>query len=406
MNDKPRIAIVSPFLDKSHGTERIVIEWLSRLADQFEVHVYSQRVEDFDRSKFTLHRIPELPGPHIFNYVWWFVANRGRRAWDATFRALKPDLVFTPGINCFDADVISVHIVFAEFCRQAKPELEFLANPVRRWSRLLHRRVYYSLIIFLERVIYTNPRNQLVLMSQKSEVDLKRFYARSETFPILYLGLDHARFDPSRCAELRETARESLGLRKPEFVLLLVGNDLLKKGLFVLFEAMALLRELPLRLLIVSREPGSGYHDVLKDRGLTERIRFLPPRKDVEFYFAAADLYTGPSLEDAFAMPPQEAMACGLPVIVSATAGVSEIIAHGENGLILEDARDANTLAAMIRRVYEDEALRVALGRSAAQSVQQFTWERNAQDLRAIFEEVLRRKRKSPIARKALEPDR
>jgi hypothetical protein len=49
---KPRLAVVSPFLDKRHGSERITVEWLSHLPDEFDIHVYSQRVEDFDESKF------------------------------------------------------------------------------------------------------------------------------------------------------------------------------------------------------------------------------------------------------------------------------------------------------------------------------------------------------------------
>jgi glycosyltransferase involved in cell wall biosynthesis len=406
MNRKPRVAIVSPFLDQSHGTERIVIEWLSRLADGFELHVYSQHVEDFDRSKFTYHHIPELPGPHIFNYLWWFVANHIRRAWDAHFRGLRPDIIYTPGINCFDADVISVHIVFAEFFRQAKPELKFLSTPIRRWPRLLHRRIYYSLIVFLERLIYPSSRRELLLIAKKTEADLKRFYPRERNCPILYLGLDHSRFNPARRSELRKSARESLHLAPNDCSLLLVGNDLLKKGIFALFEAIALLRDLPLRLFIVSRESASAYAAVLKVNDIFSRVHFLPPRKDVEFYFAAADLYVGPSLEDTFAMPPEEAMACGLPVIASLANGVSEIITHGKNGLILNDARDAKTLAAMIRRVYEDEPFRTVLGKNAAKSVQQFTWERNAQDLRAIFEGILREKSESPLAPKAWEPDR
>jgi glycosyltransferase involved in cell wall biosynthesis len=403
---KLRVAVVSPFLDQSHGTERIVIEWLSRLAGDFELHVYSQRVDDFDRSKFTYHRISELPGPHIFNYLWWFAANHIRRAWDATFRGLKPDLVFTPGINCFDADVISVHIVFAEFFRQAKPELRFLSNPIRRWPRLLHRRVYYSLIIFLERLIYPSPRKQLVLIAKKTEVDLKRFYSRKGSCPIVYLGLDHLRFNPSRRAELRQTSRESLGLGDRDVALLLIGNDLLKKGIAAVFEALSRLRDLQFRLLVVSRESGGGYQASIDAKGLNGRVHFLPPRKDVEFYFAAADAYVGPSLEDTFAMPPEEAMACGLPVIASVPNGVSEIITHGENGLILDDARDAETLAALVRRVCEDTALRATLGRNAAKSVEQFTWERNAQELRAIFDQVLSQKSDSSLMGKALEPDR
>jgi len=391
-NRKLRVAVVSPFLDKSHGTERIVIEWFSRLADDFELHVYSQRVEDFDPTKFTYHRIAELPGPHIFNYLWWFIANHVLRAWDAYFRRLTPDLVFTPGINCFDADVISVHIVFAEFFRQAKTELKFSSNPIRRWPRLLHRRAYYALIIFLERLIYPFPQKQLVLIAKKTEFDLERFYPQKTNSRILYLGLDHSRFNASRSAELRNAARKLLGLDDPDFVLLLIGNDLLKKGILVLFEALSRLSELPLRLLIVSRESATRYQSVLDEKGLRDRVVFLPPRKDVEFYFAAADIYVGPSVEDTFAMPPEEAMSCGLPVIASLANGVSEIITHGENGLILEDSRDAASLAAMIRQLYADPAFRALLGSNAAKTVEQFTWERNAQDLRAIFGEVLRQK--------------
>lgn len=390
---KPRLAVVSPYLDKSHGTERVTIEWLSHLPDEFEMHVYSQRVEDFDRSKFTLHRIPTLRGPHLFNYIWWFAANHAWRAWDRSFHGLKHDLVFSPGINCFHADVISVQIVFAEFLRQARPELRFSRNPMRSWPRLLHRKLYYALIVSMERSIYSAPRTQLVLEAKKTAVDLERFYPRNERYPVLYLGTDHATFNPARRATLREGARKELGLEKDNFALLLIGNDLLKKGLPVLLEAMSRISKLPLRLLVVSRESGSAYQSELRERGLSDRVLFLPPRADVEFYYAAADLYAGPSLEDTFAMPPGEAMACGLPVIVSGTAGVSEIITDENDGLILKDPRDAEALAGLIRRVYEDAEFRTRLGQKAAQTAQQYTWERNGQELAAIFNAVLQRKK-------------
>lgn len=402
---KPRVAIVSPFLDQRHGTERIVIEWLSRLADSYELHVYSQRVADFDPAKFTLHRIAELPGPHILNYLWWFFANRALRGWHAWFGGLKHDLVYTPGVNCFDADVISVHIVFAEFFRQARPELRFGKNPAGAWARLLHRRMYYRLIITLEKLIYPRPATQLVLIAKKTAADLERFYGRGDECPILYLGLDHGRFNPARRAELRAGAREALGLAPGDFTVLLVGNDLLKKGILALFDALSRLRDLPVKLIVVSRESGSGYQPILAEKGLQDRVKFCGPRDDVEFYFAAADLYAGPSLEDTFAMPPEEAMACGLPIVASQANGISEVISHGENGLILDDARDAEGLARMIRQVAEDPRLRESLGRNGYESVQKFTWEGNARDLKVVFEDVLRRKGYSSSPGNALEPN-
>ena len=106
---KPRIAIVSPFLDKNHGTERRVTEWVSQLADNFEIHIYSQRGGGCRRpKKYTLHRILQVAWDLIFaNFIWWFVANRLCREWDRRIRGIKYDLVFSPGPNCLDADVFS-----------------------------------------------------------------------------------------------------------------------------------------------------------------------------------------------------------------------------------------------------------------------------------------------------------
>jgi UDP-glucose:(heptosyl)LPS alpha-1,3-glucosyltransferase len=106
----------------------------------------------------------------------------------------------------------------------------------------------------------------------------------------------------------------------------------------------------------------------------------------VEFYYAAADLYAGPSLEDAFALPPLEAMACELPVIVSRQAGVSELIHHGADGFVLEDSEDAGTLAEWIRRLAEDPDFLCALAANAARTAAEYTWERNASHMRDVIE--------------------
>ena len=101
----------------------------------------------------------------------------------------------------------------------------------------------------------------------------------------------------------------------------------------------------------------------------------------------------GPSLEDAFALPPAEAMACGLPVIVSRQAGVSEIVSDGVDGLILRDPRDAKELAGLIRGLVEDADLRHRLGEQAVHTAQKYTWERNAAETAAFLENAMRRRR-------------
>jgi UDP-glucose:(heptosyl)LPS alpha-1,3-glucosyltransferase len=389
---KRRLAVVSPFLDKGHGTEGIIIAWIEQLTNQFEVHVYSQQVNDVDLTTVTWHRIPKLPGPHIFNYLWWFVANHLWRSWDRHVNGLRHDCLLSPGVNCLDADVVSVHVLFAQYLASVKQELKFSKNPIRSWPALIHRRVYYRLIIFLERRVYKNPDTLLILIARKTASDLARLYHRRDRCIVMYLGLDHHSYNPERREELRAAARTDLGLSEKRFAVLMVGNNWVSKGIRVLFEALIRLRELPIDLLIVGRENPSQFRALAAQYGLEPRVHFLPPRNDVEFYYAAADAYAGPSLEDTYALPPVEAMACGLPTIVSSENGACEVITDGVDGLILRDPRDAAGLAAMIRGLYEDELFRTSLGRKAADTAHQFIWERNGRELSAILSDIIARK--------------
>jgi glycosyltransferase involved in cell wall biosynthesis len=377
-------------------------EWLSHLPDGFEIDIYSQRVEDMDLSKCTWHRIPKLPGPHLFNFLWWLAAIRLWVYWNRYFHTLRYDLLFSSGANWPGADVICVHIVFSEYRRQVKGEMSLLRHPLRDWPTLVHRHVYYALSNWLERRAYTNPDTSLVVYSRKSASELERVYRRSDRIPVIYLGLDHSAFNTASRAALRGEARKELELTEDELAVILVGNDWRNKGVPVLLEALERLRELPIRLFVVSREHPSACWSLVKEKRLEDRVRFLAPRDDIEFYYAAADVYAGPSLQDSYAMPPAEAMACGLPVIVSSAAGVSEIITDGEDGLILNDPKDAAALAAMIRRLYEDEAFRKQLGERSALTTLKYTWELNGQELAAVFEDALHRNASQAPTEKAM----
>lgn len=389
---KPRIAVVSPFLDKRHGTERPVVEWLDRATDSFEIHIYSQEVRDVDLSKMVWHRIPKLPGPHLFNYVWWFVSNHVWRAWESRFRGLKSDLVYSPGVNCFDADLISVHIMFFELLRRNLPSMRLSGHRMREWPRLVHRHLYYRLILSLERRIYRNPEVSMFVISRRLSNGLQEFYGRESPSDVVYFGLDREIFSPQRRSELREGARTSLSLRTDQFVLLLIGNDWLNKGLPLLLEVLGRLRELPLHLLVVGTDDPSSYQETIREKSLADRVHFRPPRKDVEFYYAAADVYTGPSKEDALPLPPAEAMACGLPVIVTAQCGVSEIMTDGENGLVMRDPLDADDLASKIRHLYEDNSLRCRLSEKAVGTAGQYNWDRSGREFVDLLHKALRKK--------------
>jgi UDP-glucose:(heptosyl)LPS alpha-1,3-glucosyltransferase len=155
---------------------------------------------------------------------------------------------------------------------------------------------------------------------------------------------------------------------------------------------MGLLKDLSLLLLVRGRDERAPYERAIEKLGLTGMVRFLDRLPDVVQFYAAADLYVGPSLYDSFAIPVAEAMACGLPVIASIQAGVSEIVTDGENGFILRDPKDVEGLAEKIRLLYEDTDMCSRLGQKAAQTISQFTWERNALQIQTLLGKALSQK--------------
>jgi len=387
---KPRIAVVSPFIDKRHGTERNVAELIHRLAGEYEIHVYSQRVEDVDLAQICWHRIPALPGPHLLAYLWWFFANHLWRWGDRWLRGLVTDLVYSPGINCLDAGAITVHVLFARLLENLDEELRFSSHPPRTWPRLLHRRLYYHLIRFLEGMVYRRPSQFLGAVSAKIAKDLAWYYSRREKVQVVYTGLDLSCFNPARRAARRSEARAKIGLDENNFALLLIGNGWKNKGLPCLLDAVGSVQDPRLVVLVAGEDDRSPYQAAIQQHRLEGRVHFLPPRRDVEFFYAAADAYVGPSLEDSFGQPPAEAMACGLPVIVSRNAGCAEIISHGEDGLVLEDPRDVDTLSEWIRWLMDGPEFCRSLAQNAVRTAQKLSWEVNAAEMKALFEQARR----------------
>lgn len=389
MAPKARIAVVSPFIDRRHGTELCLAEQLERLARSYEIDLFSGSVRDLDLSEIRWQRVFVPPAPQLFSFLWWFAANSASRFWDRSIRGRRPDILYSPGINCFGADVIWVHIVFRHFRRQMGNRLSFSENPVSAWPRLIHRRLYYRLIGFLESRTYSRKGLEIVAPSREVADAIQRFYGGNANVSLVYHGVDTKRFRPAARAELRTESRRQLGFGDDEIVVLLIGNDWRKKGLPALIEAVSRASNPAMRILAVGTDDPAACIELARERNLSSRLGFAPPRADVEFYYAAADIYAGPSLEDAFALPPLEAMACGLPVITSRNAGVSELVHHGADGFVLEDPSDANALAELLARLADDPDLRKKIGGSAALTASQHTWDDNASRLNEIFQRVL-----------------
>jgi glycosyltransferase involved in cell wall biosynthesis len=383
-----RLAVVSPFVDRRHGTERALAELLERLArdEQCEIHLYAQRVADLavdppgstptkGSDAILWHKVPSFPGPHFLQFLAWLLLNSFCRRWDRWVHGVRCDLVFSPGINCLDADVVLVHAIFHRL-RELACQEELVSGAPGGFRRL-HRRAYYALLAAFERHVYTDPQVFLGAVSQRSAGLLGKYFGRQDV-RVIPNGVDTAQFSPSRRLSQRSEARLRRKFQENDFVLLLIGNDWQVKGIETVLCAMQALRELPLRLIAAGEDSPEIFRERVESLGISDRCRFEPSREDVLDFYAAADLYVSPSREDSFGLPVAEAMACGLPIITSENAGMAGMVHDGLDGFILHEDNDYEGLAQVLQRLHADEALRGQVGDAAAKAAREWTWDKNA----------------------------
>jgi glycosyltransferase involved in cell wall biosynthesis len=329
-----------------------------------------------------VRRVASLPGPHLLRWTGWYLANTAMRRRDVR-RARPPDLVYSPGINCPDADAMSVHIVFAKYWEEVGREtLARLVRP-QQTVRALHRVASWSLLGRLERKFYEGPPT-LTALSQAQARELERRYQRQMgSVPVIPYGVGAGHFSSERAGR-REASRLRLGTVDHR-VILVVGNDAYNKGVDVALDA---LREVPsdVILAVAGPEDRAVVLGWALARGVGDRVRLWPHIADVSDYYTASDVVIAPSREDAFSLAPLEAMAAGVPVIVSARAGVADHLVDGRHALILRDPENAGALAQRVRAILDDPVLARHLSQEGQARARELSWDSNARETARLLE--------------------
>jgi glycosyltransferase involved in cell wall biosynthesis len=403
-----RLAVVSPFVDRRHGTERALAELLERLARNYGcgIHLYAQSVEDLQISKpqsahstefgfIIWHKVLSVPGPHLVQFLAWMLLNGFLRKWHKASRGASYDLLVSPGINCLRPEVVIVHALFHRLRELAQGEDNDSAAKAG-FLRRLHRGAYYGLLAALERRIYPDPRVSVAAVSKRTAGLLKEYFHREDVC-VIPNGVDTGHFSVRARLERRADARKQRVFGDQDCILLLIGNDWRVKGLLTVLEAMAALSALPIRLLVVGDDDAQSFRTRAVQLGLQDRCRWEPTKSDVLDFYAAADIYVSPTREDSFGLPVTEAMACGLPVISSVFAGVADIIHDGIDGFLLQNPHDVQALSRFIQLLYSEPDFRSRMGNAAARTALEWTWDRNAEAVWKLLSDLSMRKQASRV---------
>jgi UDP-glucose:(heptosyl)LPS alpha-1,3-glucosyltransferase len=159
------------------------------------------------------------------------------------------------------------------------------------------------------------------------------------------------------------------------FRLVFVGHEFERKGLALVIDALACL---PARVTLTvvggSELEIEAYGARAAAKGVNERVEFLGRRSDVPEILQVCDLFVLPSAVEAWGLVYIEAMACGVPVLMTPVASAQEIVGDGLGGLLIQ--RTVEGVKDGVLKVLSDPFLFERLRRGAIQNAAQYPWRR------------------------------
>jgi UDP-glucose:(heptosyl)LPS alpha-1,3-glucosyltransferase len=188
----------------------------------------------------------------------------------------------------------------------------------------------------------------------------------------------------------RRAARRNLGLAPDGVLVLFVANDFQKKGLPSLMHAMVKLPK-TYHLAVVGRSTQlSDMQKSVTQLGLNDRVHFLGAMTQIGVAYDAADCLVHPTLEDTYAMVVLEAMAHGVPVLVSSAqyCGISADLTNGQDAMLLDNPKDVDSIVSgiVVLTATEEPARSIAL--AATQFACSHSWGNVADGYERCFRSI------------------
>jgi glycosyltransferase involved in cell wall biosynthesis len=218
------------------------------------------------------------------------------------------------------------------------------------------------------------PSSAVVANSKVVAEALREHFALAhDSVTVLYPGFDSHRYSLDRAAQLRATARRSLGIDDDvPLVGFVTSGDFAKRGLDLFLDCAARIAAArpDARFLVVGskRLPDEARAHALVRSGL---LRHWPKSRSPERWFAALDLFLYSARFEEFGMVVAEAQAMGVPVLTSRRVGASECLPEVYAPWLL-DAPDPAAMADLAVKLLADSSLRARLARAAAETVVAF----------------------------------
>lgn len=235
-------------------------------------------------------------------------------------------------------------------------KLGYSANAPYRFILSPHTTIPFSTYNYLQSMVYyrkVSPKDVVLYLCNAQMRYINTTYKLAmHNKKVIYNGIDTSYYNPEKISNTELTSLlQSLNISSHEKIIVQVARVQKEKRHEDAIEALAILNKklVPskVHLLIV----GGGDADkiaMLQNRvhqlGLDDHVHFLGSRQDVRLYYKAASLFTLTSESETFSLAALEAMAFGLPAVLTNVGGAAEMITDYQNGFLVSP-RDPEKIA-------------------------------------------------------------
>lgn len=363
-----KIALVHKQFDLKGGTERVLYRTAEGLRDRgHDVHLFCGYFRIPPPPGTTGHRVPCMRWPRtarLLSFAWLSsrVIDRHRCNVTMSFdRIPKQDLFRSGG---------GPHRVF----------LEKMSKNSGPWRRLWYRlSPYHRCLLAIEkRQLGPDGCRKIIAVYQQGKREIVESYGvPEEKVVVIHNGVDHERFHPKRRHHEGRRVREELGIDPDKKVVLFVGTGFRRKGLDRLLGLWKSPGFQGVYLLVVGHDPRLSLY---RRRWAGKGVYFVGFQSRVEDYYAAADLFVLPSIQEAFGNVVLEALAAGLPVVtVQGLGSTDELEGDLMEGVLIDPDDPEDIKRKMIRQLENDRWPKLSI--EARRVAKKYTWGRYFEEL-------------------------
>lgn len=428
------IAYIVRNLEKTGGVGRYTIEVSSRLTRKYDTHIFygggMNQDEARELSKDTglkLHRL------HMFssNYLkknGLFAINTmselAHFAYKSSFSKIPSsfDIVHNQGNFWGKADVYTSHSCHKAWLKFEREKSKSLKSRLRRSPfNPLHS------LILADEIICLKSARKVIGISSLIEEDLIREYSLDrDRITVIPNGVNIKEFSPEKVfsdvistdkhsstfiskdknfidndtSSIRKNIRLKHNINERDKVLFFAAHQFDRKGLPAILSALSKLIKISgdilpdLKLLITGRDNPSVYRKQAERLGILDKIIFAGQISSMNHYYIASDLMVFPTLYEPFGLVITEALASGLPLIVSKNAGAAELLTDGEDALLLDNPEDINEIASALKKVLTNDQLCNQLSINGRKTAEKYSWNHIADCTEKLYQELFKDKQK------------